>query len=187
MTSNLPSGTVTFLFTDIEGSTQLWEGHPEAMQTALARHDDLLRKIIETQGGYIIKTTGDGLHAVFERVTEGVAAALICQQALVSEAWPGLPGPLRVRMGLHTGEAELREGDYYGSIVNRTARLMSLAAGGQTLLSAATAELIRGQLPQGAALADLGEQRLKDLNRPSVAKKRLLKSKACSTLRVLSP
>jgi predicted ATPase/class 3 adenylate cyclase len=166
MTSNLPSGTVTFLFTDIEGSTQLWEGHPEAMQTALARHDDLLRKIIETQGGYIIKTTGDGLHAVFERVTEGVAAALICQQALVSEAWPGLPGPLRVRMGLHTGEAELREGDYYGSIVNRTARLMSLAAGGQTLLSSATAELIRGQLHQGAALADLGEQRLKDLNRP---------------------
>jgi predicted ATPase/class 3 adenylate cyclase len=162
----LPSGTVTFLFTDIEGSTRLWEQYPQAMQAALARHDVLLRTIVEAQGGYIIKTTGDGLHAVFERVTEGVAAALACQQALVGEAWPGLPGPLRARMGVHTGEADLREGDYYGSTINRAARLMSIAAGGQTLLSSATAELVRDQLPEGAALLDLGEMRLKDLARP---------------------
>jgi predicted ATPase/class 3 adenylate cyclase len=162
----LPSGTVTFLFTDIEGSTRLWEQYPEAMQAALVRHDVLLRTIIEAQGGQIIKTTGDGLHAVFARVTEGVAAALACQQALVSETWSGLPDPLRVRMGLHTGEAEIRAGDYYGSTINRAARLMSIAAGGQTLLSSATAELVRDQLPQGAVLSDLGEQRLKDLTRP---------------------
>jgi predicted ATPase/class 3 adenylate cyclase len=166
MISDHPSGTVTFLFTDIEGSTRLWEQHPQAMQAALARHDVLLRTIVEAQGGYIIKTTGDGLHAVFERVTEGVEAALACQQALVGEAWPGLPDSLRVRMGLHTGEAEFRDGDYYGSTINRTARLMSLAAGGQTLLSSATAELARDQLPEGAALFDLGEQRLKGLTRP---------------------
>jgi predicted ATPase/class 3 adenylate cyclase len=166
MISSLPSGTVTFLFTDIEGSTRLWEQHPEAMQAALARHDVLLRRIIEAQGGQIIKTTGDGLHAVFGRVTEGVAAALACQQALVSEAWPGLPGPLRARMALHSGEAELREGDYYGSTINRAARLMSIAAGGQILLSSAAVELARDQLPEGAALSDLGEQRLKDLARP---------------------
>jgi predicted ATPase/class 3 adenylate cyclase len=166
MISELPSGTVTFLFTDIEGSTQLWEQHPEAMQVALARHDALLREIIETQGGRIIKTTGDGLHAVFVRATEGVAATLACQQILVSEAWTGISRPLRVRMGLHTGEAEIRDGDYYGSTINRTARLMSLAVGGQTLLSSATAALVRGQLPQGATLSDLGEHRLKDLTRP---------------------
>jgi predicted ATPase/class 3 adenylate cyclase len=162
----LPSGTATFLFTDIEGSTRLWEQHPQAMQAALARHDVLLRTIVEAQDGYIIKTTGDGLHAVFERVTAGVAAALACQQALAGEAWPGLSDPLRVRMGLHTGEAEFRDGDYYGSTINRTARLMSIAAGGQTLLSSATAELARDQLPEGAALLDLGEQRLRGLTRP---------------------
>jgi predicted ATPase/class 3 adenylate cyclase len=166
MAPNLPDGTVTFLFTDIEGSTRLWEQHPEAMKVALARHDNLLRDIIETQGGHVVKTTGDGLHAVFAQASESVAASLACQQALVRQAWPGLPQPLRVRMGLHTGEAELRAGDYYGTALNRAARLMSLAYGGQILVSNATAELIADQLPAGVSLRDLGEHRLKDLTRP---------------------
>jgi predicted ATPase/class 3 adenylate cyclase len=166
MTVNFPLGTVTLLFTDIEGSTQLWEQFPAAMQSALARHDVLLRDAIETGGGTVIRTTGDGLHAVFSRVSDSVEAALICQQALAGEAWTDLPHPLRVRISLHTGEAEFRDGDYYGSTPNRTARLMSVAAGGQTLLSAATAELVRDQLPKGATLIDLGEHRLKDLTRP---------------------
>jgi predicted ATPase/class 3 adenylate cyclase len=166
MTVNFPLGTVTLLFTDIEGSTQLWEQFPAAMQAALARHDVLLRDAIETGGGTVIRTTGDGLHAVFSRVSDSVEAALICQQALAGEAWTDLPHPLRVRISLHTGEAEFRAGDYYGSTPNRTARLMSVAAGGQTLLSAATAELVRDQLPKGATLIDLGEHRLKDLTRP---------------------
>ncbi len=166
MTSGFPSGTVTFLFTDIEGSTRLWEQYPEAMQAALAMHDVLLREIIEDQGGHVIKTTGDGLHAAFERATAALAEGLACQQALLGQVWQGLPGPLRVRMGLHTGEAGFRDGDYYGSTINRAARLMSIAAGGQTLLSSTTTGLVRDQLPQGVNLSDLGEHRLKDLTRP---------------------
>ncbi len=166
MTSTLPTGTVTFLFTDIEGSTRLWEQFPEAMQTALTRHDVLLRGIVESHGGGVIKSTGDGLHAVFNRATEGLAATLACQQALAGEVWTGLPSPLRVRMGLHTGESELRDDDYFGSTLNRAARLMSIAAGGQALLSSATTELVLDQLPQGVVLQDLGEHRLKDLTRP---------------------
>jgi len=157
--------TVTFLFTDIEGSTQLWERYPEPMQTALSRHDTLLRVAIENHHGHVIKTTGDGLHAVFDSASDGVAAVLAGQRALRAEAW-GATGPLKVRMALHTGEAEARAGDYYGPIVNRAARLMSVGAGGQILLSAVTAELVQGHLAGGLALRDLGEHRLKDLVRP---------------------
>jgi predicted ATPase/class 3 adenylate cyclase len=166
MSLNLPSGTVTFLFTDIEGSSQLWEQQPAAMQAALARHDQLLRDLVAAHGGSVFKTTGDGLHAVFAHASGGVAAALASQLALAGETWPGLPRPVRVRMCLHTGEAELREGDYFGPSLNRAARLLSIAWGGQTLLSTATAELVRDQLPPGAALQPLGEHRLKDLVRP---------------------
>src|SRR5215208_882284 len=116
------------------------------MQAALARHDSLLRNIIEAHNGHIIKTTGDGLHAVFTHVRESVSASLACQQALLHESWTGLSQPLRVRMGLHTGEAQFRDGDYFGSSTNRAARLMSIAWGGQILLSAATTELVRDQL-----------------------------------------
>jgi class 3 adenylate cyclase len=166
LNTNLPSGTVTFLFTDIEGSTSLWEQHAVAMQDALARHDNLLRNIIEAHGGHIVKKTGDGLHAVFAHVQESLTATLACQQALISETWPGLPYPLRVRMALHTGETQFRDGDYFGSAVNRAARLMAIASGGQILLSSATTEIVRDQLPADAALYDLGEHRLKDLIRP---------------------
>jgi predicted ATPase/class 3 adenylate cyclase len=158
----LPSGTVTFLFTDIEGSTQLWEKYPEAMKTVLAKHDSILRQAVEMNHGHIIKTTGDGAHAVFETAINAVKATLAAQnnlQALVSAP------SIKVRMGLHTGEAELRDGDYYGQALNRTARIMSLAHGGQVLLSGITAEVVRDHLPAALFLLDLGEHRLKDLIR----------------------
>jgi len=165
MTTDFPTGTVTFLFTDIEGSTQLWERHPEAMQAALARHDVLLREAVEANQGTIIKTTGDGLHGVFASATDAVSAVLAGQRALQAELWPAAT-PLHVRMALYTGEATLRAGDYYGTAVNRAARLMSVASGGQSLISQATAAVIQDHLPPQAGLLDLGEHRLKDLVRP---------------------
>jgi predicted ATPase/class 3 adenylate cyclase len=159
--SGLPSGTVTFLFTDLEGSTRLWESHPEAMRPALARHDAIVRNAIEGHDGFVVKTTGDGFHAAFGTAHDAVDAAVAAQLALGSEAWD-LTGPLRVRMGLHTCEAELRDGDYYGSAVNRAARLMATAHGGQIVLSLATSELAREGTVE---LLDLGEHRLPDLAR----------------------
>ncbi len=167
MNSNLPTGTVTFLFTDIEGSTQLWEKYPAAMKTALARHDAILRQAVETNHGVLIKSTGDGMLAVFDAAASGLAATLAAQSALRAQDWDEIkPQAIRVRMGLHTGEAELRAGDYYGPAANRAARLMSVAHGGQILISHATAELVSDSLPEDAALLDLGEHRLKDLVRP---------------------
>lgn len=163
--AELPSGTVTFLFTDIEGSTARWELQPDAMQVALARHDTILRAAILEYGGHVVKTMGDAFHAVFARPADAVAAVLDAQQRLQSEAW-GQVGPLRVRMALHTGVAEERDGDYYGASVNRAARLTSTGHGGQVLLSEATASLVRDALPDDATLLDLGEHRLKDLSRP---------------------
>jgi predicted ATPase/class 3 adenylate cyclase len=167
MAANAPSNTLTFLFTDLEGSTRLWEAFPDRMQGALARHDEILRQAIEANGGRLIKTTGDGVHAVFDSGHGGVAAALQAQQALAQSKWDEIrPHALRVRIGLHTGEAEARGGDFYGPSLNRAARLMSAAHGGQTLLSTSTASLVRDELPAQAALRDLGEHRLKDLIRP---------------------
>ena len=163
--SHLPTGTVTFLFTDIEGRTLLWERLHGPMQAALARHDDILRAAVESNHGQVFKTTGDGLHAVFESAADAARAAVAAQRGLRAEPW-GATGPLKMRLALHTGEAEARAGDYFGAPVNRTARLMSVAAGGQMLLSAVTADVVRGQLPVGLELRDLGEHRLKDLIRP---------------------
>lgn len=165
MAMELPTGMVTFLFTDIEGSTQLWEREPEAMRAALARHDALLREVLERHGGEVVKMTGDGLLAVFATALQGVGAMVECQSSLQAEAWP-LTTPLRVRMALHTGEAELRDGDYHGATLNRAARLMAVGAGGQSLLSEATVALIQDRLPDGVRLHDLGEHRLRDLVRP---------------------
>ncbi|HSL44142.1 MAG TPA: adenylate/guanylate cyclase domain-containing protein [Anaerolineales bacterium] len=159
----LPSGTVTFLFTDIEGSTQLWEKHPEAMQGALAEHDSILHETIESNHGHVIKTTGDGIHGVFETVIDAVHATLQAQRKFNI---PVCDLEIKVRMGLHAGEAELRAGDYHGQALNRAARIMSVGHGGQILLSSVTAELAREHLPAGITLLDLGEHRLKDLVRP---------------------
>ena len=161
----LPTGTVTFLFTDLEGSTRLWEEHPDAMRAALARHDEILRDAVEKRDGHVVKTTGDGLHAAFAIAPDAVAAALDAQLQLLAEPWP-LPEPLRVRMGLHTGVAEVRDGDYYGPAVNRAARVAAAAHGGQVVASAATADLVRDDLGAEITLLDLGEHRLRDLGRP---------------------
>src|SRR6516165_9292447 len=138
----LPSGTVTFLFTDLEISTRRWELEPDAMRGALARHDEILREAVARHGGQIVKGTGDGIHAVFALADAAVSAAVDAQLEISSEQW-AVSEPLRVRMGVHTGVAELREGDYYGSSVNRAARLMSVAHGGQTVMSLATQQLVR--------------------------------------------
>jgi predicted ATPase/class 3 adenylate cyclase len=161
----LPSGTVTFLFTDLEGSTRLWEQHPAAMRPALERHDALLRAAVETAGGTVVKTTGDGLHAVFTTTRAALDAALAAQRSVAAEPW-AVPGGLRVRMGLHTGDAVARDGDYYGPATNRAARVMSSAHGGQVVVSHATEEILRDALPDDVALIDLGEHRLPDLARP---------------------
>ena len=163
----LPSGTVTFLFTDIEGSTRLWETQHDAMQTSLARHDALLRQCIEAHGGTVVKTLGDGIHAAFATATDAVQAALAAQLALHAEPWPE-PARIRVRMAVHTGASELREGDYFGPALNRVARLVAIAHGGQTLLSATTYDLCCDQLPSEVSLKPLGEHNLKNLTRREV-------------------
>jgi class 3 adenylate cyclase len=161
----LPTGTVTFLFTDIEGSTRLWECDAKRMQVALARHDEILRNTTKEHGGHVFKTVGDAFCCAFPTAPEALEAALGAQRALLEEGW-GETGPLRVRMALHTGAAEERDGDYFGPPLNRVARLLSAGHGSQVLLSAASQEMVRDQLPVGAALVDLGERRLKDLFRP---------------------
>jgi LuxR family transcriptional regulator, maltose regulon positive regulatory protein len=161
----LPNGTVTFLFSDIVGSTQLWEQHPDAMGKALARHETLLRQAIGVHGGVVFKTVGDSIHAVFTRAPDALAAALDAQRALQQERWDST-GPLRVRIALHTGAAELREGDYFGPPLNRLARLLNLGHGDQILLSQATRDLVVDGLPAHTSFRALGDYQLKDLSRP---------------------
>jgi predicted ATPase/class 3 adenylate cyclase len=162
---SLPTGTVTFLFTDIEGSTTRWEHHPDAMKEALAWHDAVLREAIEASGGHVFKTVGDAFCAAFQTAAGAVRAALAAQRALHAEAWADVGG-VRVRMALHTDAAEERDNDYFGPAVNRVARLLSAGHGGQILLSRATEELVRDHLSAEISLRDLGERRLKDLIRP---------------------
>jgi class 3 adenylate cyclase len=153
------------LFTDIEGSTKMWERDRETMSEALARHDRILRDAVEQRGGYVFKTVGDAFCCAFATAPGGLEAALEAQHELLSVRREEGES-LKVRMALHTGAAEEREGDYFGPPVNRVARLLSAAHGGQVLLSLATQELVRDQLPVGTSLMDLGERRLKDLFRP---------------------
>ena len=163
-TPPLPTGTLTFLVTDIEGSTRMWQDAPDAMQAALARHDAILRQGIDTHGGHVFKTAGDAFFAAFTTPWRALDAALAMQQALQVEPWPAL-SPIRVRMALHSGAAELRDGDYFGPPLNQVARLLSASHGGQTLVSSATCELCHDRLPAGVALKSLGEHLLKDLPR----------------------
>jgi len=161
----MPSGTATFLMTDIEGSTRLWESHRDAMAGALEAHDTLLRSAVEAAGGSIVKTTGDGLLAVFDDPATAIAAALAGQHALDRHEWSAT-GPLRVRMAIHSGSAEVRDGDYHGAALNRVARLLAIGHGGQVLVSGATAVLVADSLPRTSELIDQGEHRLRDLDRP---------------------
>ena len=153
----LPGGTVTFLFTDLEGSTRLWQEHPDAMSGALARHDAIVRDAVELHRGWVVKTTGDGFHAVFASAGDAIDAALAAQLGLQAEPW-GDTGSLRVRMGVHAGSVEQRDGDYYGSAVNQAARLMGIAHGGQIVCSGVVAELMGDHVD----LVDLGAHRLRD-------------------------
>jgi class 3 adenylate cyclase len=155
---------VTFLFTDIEGSTQLWEQEPERMQPALARHDALVRASIAGSGGTVVKMTGDGVYASFDEPVAGLAAAVSIQRAIIDSETEGLE--LRVRCGLHLGEVERRDNDYFGAAVNRAVRIMGAAHGGQILLSEAFVDRVRKHLPEGTSLRDLGRVRLKDLAVP---------------------
>jgi predicted ATPase/class 3 adenylate cyclase len=160
-----PSGAVTFLLSDIEGSTVQWEQHTQAMRRSLARHDAILREAIAAHEGYVFKTGGDAFCAAFAHPAAAIAAALEAQRAFHTEAW-GAPGPLLIRMAVHTGVAEAQGSDYHGLPLVRVERLLAVGHGGQTLLSRATAELIREQLPLEVALRDLGTHRLKDLTHP---------------------
>ena len=163
----LPTGVVTFLLTDIEGSTRRWEYEPEAMRDALARHDAIVTAYVKRLNGYVVKSKGEGdsAFAVFSHARDAVAAAILLQCVLGGQSWPTVTS-IRVRMAIHTGQVELRDGDYYGPTVNRCARLRSLAQGGQVLISGVTAQLTRGQLPKDAHLLDLGTHQLKDLSAP---------------------
>ena len=160
-----PSGTVTFVFTDIEGSTQRWERDRAAMQQALRLHDAVMRSAISAFGGHVFKTIGDAFCAAFGRPEDAVAAALEAQRALAAEDFAAVGG-IRVRAAVHTGTADERDGDYFGPPVNRVARLLAIGHGGQVLVSGSTAALVAGTLPAGAVLIDLGEHRLRDLSRP---------------------
>jgi len=161
-----PTGTVTFLLTDIQGSTPLWEQKPQAMKAAVARHHAILRQAIEANGGVVFKVIGDAFQAAFDLASRGLAAALAAQRALRAEDW-GEIGPMRVRMGLHTGPAELSGNDYAVShTLNRVARVMSAGHGGQILLSREVADLVSRELPSGVSLRDLGEHHLKGMLHP---------------------
>lgn len=166
---HVPSITraVTFLLTDIEGSTAAWEADADAMAVALARHDELVGQVVTSHGGRLIKTRGEGdaTFSVFDRPSAAAAAAIEMQHAVAGEPW-ALAKPMRIRVALHTGEVELRDGDYFGRAVNRAARLRSIAEGGQILCSGATAELVIDSLSDDVALADLGMRQLKNLARP---------------------
>src|SRR5438046_1269997 len=158
---NRPIGTVTFLFTDVEGPTRAWEAHPAETQTALKRHDEIVAREIEAHNGALIleRGEGDSVFAVFARAADAVAAAVEIQQALRAQTWPA-DVPMRLRMAIHTGEAGA---DYRGPHVNRAARIRDIAHGEQILVSGVTAGIVRGALSDELSLIDLGQHRLRDV------------------------
>ncbi|MBK9713463.1 MAG: adenylate/guanylate cyclase domain-containing protein [Kouleothrix sp.] len=167
---DLPTGSVTFLFTDIEGSTRLWELYPAAMPAAIDRHDTILRQAIAAGDGVVFRTAGDAFCAAFGQACAALNAALQAQLALHGEPWGAIglahERPMRVRMSLHTSTVELRDGEYFGPPLNRVARLLVAAHGGQTLLCSATYDRVHDHLPPGVTLRDMDEHRLRDLSRP---------------------
>jgi len=166
----VPTGTVTFLFTDIEGSTRLWQQYPEAMKRALTRHHALLQQAIESHGGYVFQIVGDAFCAAFQTASNAVTAARAAQRALAGEPW-GETGPIRVRMAVHTGTADVHAGEHKsgeyasGLTLSHASRLLSVAHGGQILASSAAQEVLREDLPAHVELLDLGRHRLRDLAR----------------------
>lgn len=162
MVANIPTGTVSFLFTDVEGSTRLWESDSDGMAASLALHDEIMRGVIEAQRGHVFSTAGDAFAVAFGSVGAAVAAATTIQLQLLGADWPG--PPIKIRMGIHTGMAQERDGDYFGQVLNRAARIMSAGHGGQILLSSVTAGA--PDLDGGLTLRDLGTHHLKDLDEP---------------------
>ncbi len=165
----LPSGTVTFLFTDIEGSTKLAQQYRDLMPALLTRHNQILHQAIEVQNGYVFQVVGDSFAAAFHSASDALHAAVDAQRALQNEAWT--PAIIKVRIGIHTGAAQLQVGSndnpYVGyATIATSQRIMSAGYGGQILLSGATRELVRDVLPNNTELLDMGERRLKDLLRP---------------------
>ncbi len=158
--NSFPTGTVTFLFTDIEGSTKLAQEYPDAMPSLLARHNEILNQAIESHDGFVFQVVGDSFCASFHHAGDALNAALDAQRLLHNEAWS--PAPVRVRMGIHTGQAEIQEnGEYQGYLtLSHVQRLMSAAHGGQVLISLATQELVGNEIPKGVTLRDMGERRL---------------------------
>ena len=167
MAAQPPSGTVTFLLTDLEGSTRMWEQDPDAMKAAMVRHDEILEKAIAANQGYVFSRMGDGMAAAFATAGDAVTSAITIKQALAEENWR-TADPLKARIGLHTAEAVIVDDTGYASLpINRCSRLMSAAHGGQIVLSGTTQALVGDQLPDGLALLDLGEHRLRDLGSPT--------------------
>ncbi len=165
---SLPSGTVTFLFTDIEGSTKLAQQYPDAMPALLARHHEILNQSIQAHNGYVFQVVGDSFSAAFHSARDALDAALEAQRSLHNEAWT--PAPIKVRMGIHTGAAQLNKDSdqtiYSGyATLALTQRIMSAGHGGQILLSQAAYDLTKDKLPEQAQLIDMGERRLKDVLR----------------------
>jgi class 3 adenylate cyclase len=154
----VPSGVVTFLFTDVEGSTRLWAEDRDTMSASLEAHDHILRAAFGSRGGYVFTTAGDSFAVAFSRASDAVAAALQAQEALAETEWPG--PVLKVRMGLHLGEAQERAGDYFGPVVNTTARLESAGHGGQVLLTDTVRQAAE------VTVKDLGVHQLRDVAEP---------------------
>jgi predicted ATPase/class 3 adenylate cyclase len=163
--ADLPAGIVTFLFTDVEGSTRLFERYPQAYRDAVTRHHVILKAAVEAHGGRVFETVGDAVYAAFAFPPDAVVAALQAQLDLHAEPW-GEVGEIKVRMGLHTGEIEVRDGRYFGAPLYRCEKLMSTGYGRQVVLSAFTADLVRGSLPAGTGLHDLGQHRLREFVAP---------------------
>jgi class 3 adenylate cyclase len=169
--NQFPSGTVTFLFTDIEGSTKLAQEHSDSMPALLARHNEILNLAIQAHNGFVFRIVGDSFSAAFHTATDALNAALAAQRTLQNEAWS--PAPIKVRMGIHTGSAQLKDDpqgqgasyEGYGTLA-LTQRIMSVGHGGQILLSQTTHDLVKDRLPEGTELRDMGERRLKDIVRP---------------------
>jgi predicted ATPase/class 3 adenylate cyclase len=164
--TELPSGTVTFLFTDIEGSSALWEHDRTAMQDAVARHLAILRDAVAEQSGVLFKVIGDATQSAFATAPDAIAAAVWAQHALLAEPWTTTPGPLRARMALHAGEATPHDGDYLAAPLNRLSRLLAAGHGSQVLLTEVVERLSTGRLPTGVTLRPLGTHRLRDLQDP---------------------
>src|SRR5574341_1652100 len=168
-TQAFPSGTVTFLFTDIEGITKLAQQYPDAMPSLLARHNQILNQAIESNNGFVYRVVGDSYSASFHNANDALHAAVEVQRLLHNEAWS--PAPIKVRMGIHTGAAQLNDSSaptvYSGyATLASTQRVMSVGHGGQVLLSQTAHDLARGMLPEGVSLRDLDEHHLKDFARP---------------------